>query len=137
MHKLRLILLITFSFIFINCEKDSTHCDPPPNSFNVEIQDTQGNNIFENLFNQDSVRLYSDNDTIPISWRNINQLFIMFELIQVNEEYYLELSSLDTDTISIQWHSTGETCKNYFLDSFEYNNESISELEDTVILIKE
>ncbi len=138
MHKLELILLITFCFIFTNCEKDNTHCDPPPNSFNIEIQDTQGNNIFDNQFNQDAVKLYRDNDTIPISWRNENQLFIGFELIQSNEAYFLELSSLDTDTISIQWHSNGESeiCKNYFLDSLAYNNEPVSELGDIVVLIK-
>lgn len=139
MEKVNWIITLTICFLVFSCEED-THCDPPPDWFSIEIHDEQGNNLFGNIFLQDSIKLYNETDSVIIDWINENQLQIGFELIQSNEIYFLELSSEDIDTIQIEYHSITyeEPCTNYFVDEIIFNNKTVTELDsEPIILIKD
>jgi len=126
------ILIILFlATMTFNCSKNSASeidCGlPPQNWFSINLQDENENSLFNNIYSQDSINLFNENDTIPLAWwANEKQMQIGFEDIKSSKNYFLELSSLDTDTLWIQWSSTGASCKSYFLDSLRYNNVAIS-----------
>lgn len=124
-------IILVVGLISFGCDKPDLACDlPPPNWFSIDIQDENENSLFNNVFSHDSIQLYHENDTVQLLWWvSAEQMQIGFESIESEKDYFLELSSLDTDTLWVKWSSSGDLCQNYFLDSLRYNDMAISKSE--------
>jgi len=129
MKKLGLIIV---SLFIISCGNDSDDCNdtaflPPPNYFQLKLEDTNGNSLIGNLFIQDSFKLSNANSILyikPLNFGPDDELIIPFNSIDSGADYFLDLSETDTDTLNIS-HSlkTGE-CNSYeSLDQFTYNSD--------------
>lgn len=135
--KSRMIILILAIFTFSCNNEFSNDCGlPPQNWFSINLQDEDETSLFNNVYSQDSIQLYNENDSIQLAWWvSEEQMIVGFELIKPNENYFLKLSSSDMDTLWIQWSSKGEQCKSYFLDSLRYNNTAIDNLNSNDVIL--
>lgn len=139
--KLKSIIFL-LAIIGSNCNSNDTNltCDlPPPDWFSIDLQDENENSLFNNVYPHDSIQLFNENDTVQLLWWvSPEQMQIGFESIESDLEYYIRLSSSDMDTLWVKWSTSGELCKNYHLDSLEYNHTPYSKAElignDIVIL---
>jgi len=136
------ILILLLAIITFGCNDElEIDCDlPPPNWFTINLQNEEGTGLFNSVYSQDSIQLFNENDSIQLSWWvSDEQMLVGFEDIEPDNNYFLKLSSSDTDTLWVQWSSQGELCRSYFLDSLRYNNSPVvidNIVRDEVVIIK-
>ena len=143
---MRAILLLNICIILFSCEEnkiiDEPPCLPPPELFNVYIQDSLNNDLIGTTFNIDSIKLYNFEESVTIFKRTepSNYFSIAFEQIISDEDYFLQLSSSEIDTIQLQWHSWDSGCHGapaYEFDSIKLNGKFVdSFLNSKVVLNK-
>ena len=126
--------IICIGFILFGCTKDDDALDcttvlPPPNWFEISINDPGGNQLINNIFVQDSFLFYSASTQTylkPLEFAgHPSYLMIDFPRISNGTEYYLELSDMDTDTLVFNFTEKITPCyTDYNLAEILYNGES-------------
>ena len=118
--------LLTFSMFLFSCKKeDCSNVLPPPNWIELGITDSAGNALLWSGYNKDSFRLYNSSREIylgPLPYGDSSRLQIRFPDLVNELDYYLELSSTDTDTLRFDITNSVEKCfTSYSLDKLYYN----------------
>lgn len=129
-----LLVVICFGSILFGCTKDENVLDcstvlPPPNWFEISIDDPSGNQLINNVFIQDSFVFYSileQSYLKPLEFAgDPSYLMVAFPDVEEGVEYYIELSTTDTDTIVFNYTEKINSCySDYNLFEILYNGES-------------
>lgn len=130
-------------FIIIGCEKktdlDCSNVQPPSNYFEININDSSGNS----LITQDSIRLYNNSFEKYIRPQRSSisdHLQIFYPDIESGVEYFIELDSIDSDTLKFNYSIDSQECYNiYIMNAIEFNGQNmpISEWETKFDLLKQ
>ncbi|MDC8003593.1 hypothetical protein POV27_05990 [Aureisphaera galaxeae] len=131
---MRLISYTFFVFVsfllLLSCEGEedrSPNCTTvtcPPNSFLINIQDTDGNPLINSVFVGDSFKFYTPTTTLYVkTFQQQNDvLHIRYPEIETGTTYFLELDETEVDTLTVNFTVTEQTCCiSYNLDSLRYN----------------
>ncbi|MGV6831380.1 MAG: hypothetical protein ACWA5P_07460 [bacterium] len=146
-HKSTLLLLFFSLFIITACDNDDNNtvdCSnflPEPDWFELGFFNTNGNPLIGTVYTQDSFRFFNANEELflsPVPFSDLTRLQVNFEDISTDIEYYIELTDIDTDTLSFSFTSEQGPCSIiYDLTQVIYNGEVISlPNPDQVDLIK-
>lgn len=127
MKKLIGIVIVVFLF---SCTKetgvDCTTVLPPPNWFEISIDNSAGDQLIYSVYVRDSFLLYNANSSQflkPLAFAgDPSYLRVAFPDIESGVEYYLELDTLDTDTLVFNFSEKVTECySSYSLHEIVYN----------------
>jgi len=125
------ILLVTF-ITFLSCDNnddvDCTNAIPAPNWFELGFFDSQGQPLIGNVYQQDVFRIFNSNSETfisPTEW-DPHRLQIYFPDFVSDTQYYIELTTVDIDTLNFIFETTQGPCfLQYNLEQVIYNGETI------------
>lgn len=141
------IFILALIAFFFSCSNDDTvDCslvDIVTPAFFLTYQDAQGNYLLNTVYQADSLRLYNNNSelylrTYPTG--DFESLYVYYNGISDDTDYYLELTDTDTDTLKFKYTITpGDCAPNYTLKKVIYNGEEIlasGKNEEIIVLVK-
>jgi len=130
----KILLIFLLLATAIGCTKetepDCTSVLPPPNSFEIDIVDTNGNSLIGNIYTQNTFRLYNSSFEKwiqPTPYGASNCLQVFFPDIENEVEYYIELDAMDSDTLQVNFSkTTGECFDRYTVNEMKYNGQNVA-----------
>ncbi|MFB0923886.1 MAG: hypothetical protein QMB65_01170 [Vicingaceae bacterium] len=127
-----LLLLISCSKETLNNKEPELDCSnvlPPPNSFEINLVNSVGNPLIGSIYTQDSFRLYNNSFEKfirPPAFGVSTVLQIFYPDIESGIEYFIELDSLDNDTLMFNYSIKNRECFDSFkMDSIKFNGKWI------------
>lgn len=132
---------ISFSFItlllLISCSKETKDPEldcslalPPPNSFEINLVNSVEAPLIGSVYTQDSFRLYNNSFEKfirPTRFGVPTRLQVFYQDFESGVEYFIELDSLDNDTLKFNYSiNNGECFDSFIMDSIKFNGNQIS-----------
>jgi len=134
-------LLLLFSIIVIHssCKDDCKGYEiPPPNWFEIKLQNEQGEDLIGTVYTQESFDLIeSTTDKVNKIWRRgeENTIQIGFQGLKTNTDYYISWDENDTDTLSFKWQRIERKCHDsYELLEIKHNNLELTPGEFPILI---
>lgn len=119
---------LIIGILFSSCDR-CKNVLPPLSYFEIALVDENGNNLLGTTYNQSSFKLFSNEFELWLNYEPAFQgeiLRIQYDSIETDKEYYLQLSSTETDTIRVTFNRKHGKCYDSFdPQSFFYNGQSI------------
>lgn len=133
MHKhFQYLFTISLIFLLLACGSDDgidcTSALPEPNWFEIGFFNSQGEPLIGTVYQQEEFRLFNSDIEIfisPMPFGDPTRLQVSFIDVDSDTEYYIELSDVDTDTLSITYDTRQGPCfLSYDLPQVIYNGET-------------
>ncbi|GEM_PF-2874283 len=125
--------LLVLAFLLIGCKKDvdldCTTVLPPPNWFEFSINSSGGTQLINNVYVRDSFRFYSATSNMylkPLEFAgDPSYLYVAFPDLKSGEQYYIDLSDTETDSMIFNFTKTEYPCyTGYSFSEIIYNGYS-------------
>jgi hypothetical protein len=132
------LLFFSLFLVIILSSCSGRKCFPPPNSIFIYLNDKNDSLLIGTKYSPDSIRLMVDNKTlqIKIDEGELNVLYSGFNAYN-DLNYYLYLSSTDTDTINLKILMNDTDCgPEYHCNELKYNSKVITPKPNTYLVHK-
>ncbi|WP_145758325.1 hypothetical protein [Sediminicola sp. YIK13] len=107
---------------------DCTSALPEPNWFEIGFFNSQGEPLIGTVYQQEEFRLFNSKSEIfisPMPFGDPTRLQVRFPDVDSVTEYYIELTEIDTDTLSFTYETLQGPCfLSYDLTQVNYNGET-------------
>jgi hypothetical protein len=122
---LKYSLSISLIFFLFSCETDDAPCLPPPQDFQIDIQDSMGDHLLGTGYFADSIQVVKQNGTAIAFFPRDFYLVVPYREIPSEEPFFLRLDASDQDTLWIKWstlENEGGCGTSFIMDSLRVNN---------------
>ncbi|MBT8306852.1 MAG: hypothetical protein KJN85_07935 [Maribacter sp.] len=143
-HYLKILFFFTLPIMISCCVNDDVDCTnalPAPDWFELGFFDSQGQPLIGSVYQQNEFRVFNSNTETLISsmpFGDSTRLQVRFPDFTTNTQYYIELTSVDIDTLNFIFETTRGPCfLRYELMQVIYNGATIEvQNRDRVDLMK-
>ena len=105
-----------------------------PQGIFIDLRDNNDESMIGNVFARDSFKLYNPNHTLyvyPYQQGEYTSIFVSFNVIESESEYFLEFNQQDNDTLKISYSLREGACFDVLaLDQFLYNQQLLYDGEE-------
>jgi len=131
-------IFFSLFFVIILYSCNGKKCFPPPNSIFIYLVNKDDSLLIGTKYSPDSIRLMVNNKTLQISIDNGELKVLYSGFDDYNDlDYYLYLSSTDTDTINLKILMNDTHCgPEYHCNELKYNSEVIAAEPNTYLVYK-